>query len=227
MNRNVLLISAIAAGIAAPALAQTAAPQPAAPAAAPQQVKPEAVPAKIALIAFEQVVLATNEGQQAVATVQKKYEPTKAKIEAAGGEVDSLKKQLQSGTSLSDEEKASRARTIDTKEKQLNRDAEDAQAAYNQDLQEAISKIAGKVSQVAQQYVSKNGYTLLIDIGSQQSNVMWATPNTDISQAVVDAYNTQSGVAAPPPSAPSATKPATPRPSTTPTTPRPSTTPKK
>ena len=64
MNRNVLLISAIAAGIAAPALAQTAAPQPAAPAAAPQQVKPEAVPAKIALIAFEQVVLATNEGMK-------------------------------------------------------------------------------------------------------------------------------------------------------------------
>ena len=88
MNRNVLLISAIAAGIAAPALAQTAAPQPAAPAAAPQQVKPEAVPAKIALIAFEQVVLATNEGQQAVATVQKKYEPTKAKIEAAGGSLE-------------------------------------------------------------------------------------------------------------------------------------------
>lgn len=223
MNRNVLLLSAIAAGLAVPAMAQTAAPQPAAPA---QQVKPEAVDAKIALIAFEQVVLATNEGQQAVATVQKKYEPTKAKIEAASKEIDSLKQQLQAGTSLSDEEKATRARTIDTKEKALNRDAEDATAAYNQDLQDAIGKIAGKVSQVAQQYVAKNGYTLLLDIGSQSSNVMWATPNTDVSQAVVDAYNAASGVAAPPPSAPSAARPSAPRPAAPKTT-APATAPKK
>jgi hypothetical protein len=32
-------------------------------------------------------------------------------------------------------------------------------------------------------------------------------PNTDITQAVVDAYNTSSGVAAPPPAAPSASRP--------------------
>jgi hypothetical protein len=101
----------------------------------------------------------------------------------------------------------------------LNRDAEDAQTAYNADLQEAYGKIAAKVSVTLKNYVSQNGYTLLLDVSGQQSNVMWATPNTDVTQAVVTAYNTASGVAAPAPSAPSSAAPARPHA----TTPRPAT----
>ncbi len=42
--------------------------------------------------------------------------------------------------------RATRLKAIDTKEKQLNRDAEDAQTAYNADLQEQYGKLAAKVS---------------------------------------------------------------------------------
>ncbi|QNI37424.1 OmpH family outer membrane protein [Edaphobacter albus] len=220
MNRNLVLVSALTAGLStAAAMAQTAAtpaPATAAPAAAATNTPPpppQAVPAKIALIAFEQAVFATNEGQQAVQTVQKKYEPKRQQIESLGQEVDSLKKQLQSApASLSDEERATRLRNIDAKEKQLNRDAEDANNAYQADLQEAYAKVARKVSAAVQSYVAQNGYTLLLDVSNQQnSNVMWASqnPNIDITQAVVTAYNASSGVSAPPPAAPSAARPHT------------------
>jgi len=169
---------------------------------------PQAIPAKIALIAFEQSVFATNEGQKAVADVQKKYEPKKAQIDALAQEVDSLKKQMQaSASTLSDEEKASRLKNIDLKEKQLNRDAEDATAAYNADLQEAYGKLAQKVNLTMRKYVQDNGYTLLLDVSGQQSPVLWAVPQTDVTEAVINAYNVASGVAAPPPSAPSASRP--------------------
>src|ERR1700754_887145 len=224
MNRTLVLISALgaglttAAGVAQAPAASATAPAPAAPAAAP--VAPQAIPAKIALIAFEQAVFATNEGQRAVQDVQKKYEPKKSQIDGLAQEVDSLKKQLQSApATLSDEERANRLKNIDTKEKQLNRDAEDANNAYQADLQEAYAKVARKVSTTVQKYVADNGYTLLLDVSNQQnSNVMWASqnPNIDITLAVVNAYNASSGVTAPPPSAPSAGAPA-PRPrSTTP-----------
>ena len=72
-----------------------------------------------------------------------KYKPKKDQIDALSNEVDSLKKQLQSApATLTDEERAARLKNIDTKEKQLNRDAEDAQTAYNADLQEAYGKVA-------------------------------------------------------------------------------------
>jgi Skp family chaperone for outer membrane proteins len=227
MNRNLVLVSALGAGLStAAALAQTAAtPAPAtstpAPAAAANTPPPppQAVPAKIALIAFEQAVFATNEGQAAVQAVQKKYEPKRAQIESLGQEVDSLKKQIQSApATMSDDEKATRLKNIDTKEKQLNRDAEDANNAYQADIQEAYGKVARKVSATVQKYVADNGYTLLLDVSNQQnSNVMWASqnPNFDVTLAVVNAYNATSGVAAPPPSGPSSAAPAAaPRPRT-------------
>jgi len=210
MKRTFVFVSALAAGLTTVAgIAQTPAPAATTPQPATEAaVAPQAVPAKIALVAFEQAVFATNEGQRAVQDVQKKYEPKKAQIDTLAQEVDSLKKQLQSApATLSDDERATRLKNIDTKEKQLNRDAEDAQTAYNADLQEAYGKVAAKVSVTLKKYVSDNGYTLLLDVSNQQSNVMWALPNTDVTQAVVTAYNTSSGVAAPVPSAPSAARP--------------------
>jgi Skp family chaperone for outer membrane proteins len=228
MNRNLILVSALGAGLmtAAGTAQAPADPAPAAAAnqpAAPAPVTPQAIPAKIALVAFEQAVFATNEGQKAVQDIQAKYKPKKDQIDSLSHEVDTLKKQLQSApATLSDADRAAKMKEIDSKEKRLNHDAEDAQTAYNTDLQEVYGKIAGKVSVALKKYVSDNGYTLLLDVSSQQSNVMWANQSTDVTQAVVTAYNTSSGVAAPAPTAP-APAAAHPHPAATAPAPKPTT----
>jgi Skp family chaperone for outer membrane proteins len=226
MNRNLLVVTTLgvgmmsAAGMAqAPAAPRPAAPATAAPAAATPPaapVVPEAIPAKIALVAFEQAVFSTNEGQKAVLEVQKKYEPQKTKIDTLSNEIDGLKKQLASlPATATAEDRASKQRVIDTKDKELQREAEDAQQSYNAELQDAYGKVASKVSVTLKNYVSQNGFTLLLDVSNQSSAVMWALPSTDVTDAVIQAYNTASGVAAPPPAAPSASRPSgstTPRP---------------
>jgi len=223
MNRNLLVVTTLGVGmLSAAGMAQApAAPTPAAPAApAPAApIVPEAIPAKIALVAFEQAVFATNEGQKAVQDVQKKYEPQKAKIDALSNEIDGLKKQLASlPATATAEDRASKQRVIDTKDKELQRQAEDAQQSYNAELQDAYGKVAQKVSITLKNYVSQNGFTLLLDVSNQSSAVMWALPSTDVTDAVIQAYNTASGVAAPPPAAPSASRPSggsmTPKPAT-------------
>jgi outer membrane protein len=216
MISKFVFVSALAAAMTTAGMAQAASPQaPAAPAAAapaPAAMPvPQAVPAKIALIELEEVAAATNEGQKAVADIQKKYEPQRVALETLRKDIDSLTKQLQSApATMSDEEKATRARNIDTKQKQLQRDADDAQTAYSTDVQDAIGKILQKLGPVVVQYVQQNGFTMLLDNTGQPQqgglNVLWA-PGTDISQAVVNAYNASSGVAAPTPSAPSASRP--------------------
>ncbi len=230
MNRNLVLVSALGAGLmTAAGMAQApAAPAPTTPApeaqpAATAPAPPQAIPAKIALVAFDQAVLATNEGQRLIQDIQAKYKPKKDQIDTLSQEVDSLKKQLQSApATLTDAERAAKLKEIDTKEKRLNHDAEGAQTAYNADLQEAYGKLAPKVSAALKKYVSDNGYTLLLDVSSQQSNVMWIGPNIDVTQAVVAAYNASSGVAPPAPSAPAAARP---RPATSvPSAPKPATT---
>lgn len=206
MNRTFTLMTALGASLTLAPLAIAQAPAATAPAA---PVAPRAIDAKIALINFEQVVLASNEGQTVAAATQKKYEPKKTQIEAQAAEVDSMKKELAAlPAGTSDDVRASKLRAADTKEKQLNRDAEDASTAYNADLQEALSKVAQKVAGTMKTYSQQNGFTLLLDVSSQQSNVLWADSSTDVSQAIVDAYNKSSGVAAPPPSAPRQPRPA-------------------
>jgi outer membrane protein len=204
-------------------VAQTAGPQAAAPAASPSApaaaVVPQAVPAKIALIEFEQAAAATNEGQRSLQELQKKYEPKKAELQALGEEIQNLTKQLQAApATMPDSERASRQRTIESKQKKYQLDGEDASNAYSADLQAALGKVAQKMGPVVIQYVQKNGYTMLLDNTGQQGGVgvLWTQAGVDISQAVVDAYNASSGVAAPVPSAPSAAHPhaATPKPAT-------------
>jgi outer membrane protein len=231
MNRTVALVTALAAAMTSAAgVAQTAgspapaaAPSTAAPATAPATAAAVAhpavqvVPAKIAVIEYEQATAATNEGQRALQALQKKYEPQKNQLQALQTEIESLTKQLQNApATMTDEEKASRARTIDTKQKQLQRDGDDATAAFNAELQETLGAVAKKLGPIVIKYVQDNGYTMLLDNTGQQGglSVLWTQPGTtDISQAVVDAYNASSGVGAPAvPSVPSATRP---RPSTT------------
>jgi outer membrane protein len=225
MNRNVAFASALAAVLTtAVSLAQTSAVPASAPAtagsAAAAPVAPQATPAKIAIIEYEQVAAATNEGQRLLQELQTKYAPQKNKLDALAAEIDSLQKQLQAApATMTDEDRASRARVIDTKQKQYQRDGEDATNAYNTDVQDAIGKVAQKLGPVVMKYVQQNGFTMLLDNNAQQQGgltLMWAAGGMDISQAIVDAYNASSGVAAPPPSAPSATRPRPTAPATKP-----------
>jgi outer membrane protein len=251
MKPKFALLTALVAGllpVAAFAQALPAAPQQAAPAAsaapaapaaapgaqAPVTIPPSAFPARVALIMFNDAVADTNEGQQAIAELQKKYQPKKDALDAQAAEVDSLKRALQAApATLSEADKAAREKVIDTKNTAYQHQAEDASNAYNADIQEALGKVAEKFAAVMHKYVSDNGYTLLINVGDQQSPVIWASaePNADITLAVIDAYNKSSGIAPPAPSAPAASraKPAgttTPR-TNAPTKPATSTTPAK
>jgi outer membrane protein len=80
--------------------------------------------------------------------------------------------------------------------------------------------VAQKVFEVVDTYAKDQGYTLVLDVSQQQSPVLWAADSTNITKAIVDAYNVKSGVPAPPaqadlPAAPkapaTAPKPAAPK----------------
>lgn len=219
MKHSVALVLTLASGLALNAAAQTSAvpDAPGVPGAAPVAAVPSG-PSKIAVIAFQVAVAQTNEGQRAFADLQKKYQPKQTQLKALSDQVDSLTKQLQAqADKLSDEERAARAKTIDDKKKQLQRDAEDAQNDFQGEMQELYNSLAQKVFDVLNDYAKQHAYTLVLDFSQQQSPVLYATDSTNITKAIIDAYNVKSGVPAPPPGtqpAPGtqATPPAAPKP---------------
>jgi outer membrane protein len=157
-------------------------------------------PTKIAVIAFQMAVAQTNEGQKNFADLQKKFDPKRQQLKTLSDEIDGLTKDLQAkGATLSDSERAAKATAIDTKKKQLDRDAEDAQSDFQQQMQDVYNSLASKVYDVMQSYAEQQGYTLVLDFSEQQSPVLYASTTTNITKQVIDAYNVKSGVPAPPP----------------------------
>ena len=218
MNRTLAIATVLASGLATMTLVAQTAPAAAAPApatAAPAaSAPPQAIPAKVAIIAFEQVAGGTNEGQKLVADLRKKYEPKNTELQSRATELESLKKQLQAlPPATPDEERAKRMKDIDIKDKRLQQEEQS-------DFQDGFGKLMQKVGPVAVKYASDNGFTLLLNTGSGQEQalptVLWWNQSTDVSQAVVNAYNVSSGVAAQPPSAPAPTRRTTPPASTAP-----------
>jgi len=194
----------MASGLALNASAQ-------APAAAPA-----AGPSKIAVIAFQAAVAQTNEGQRTLGDLQRKFEPKQTQLKNLNDEIEGLKKQLQAqGDKLSAAESAARAKVIDDKTKQLQRQAEDARNDYQSEMGEVFNTLASKVYEVVESYAKDQGYTMVIDVSQQQTPVLWAADSTNIGAAIVAAYNTKSGVPAPPAApagTPAAPKPAAPKP---------------
>lgn len=178
-----------------------AAGQTSAPAAQKPSPAVSTAPAKVAVIAFQAAVGQTNEFQRDLADLKKKYDPRSQQLKALSDQIDASTKQLQDqGPQLSEEERISRARTIDEKKKQLDRDTQDAQSDSQGDMQQLFNTVAAKVGALMTDYAQKQGYTLVLDAGDQQNaTVLYAVPQTDITKAIIDAYNLKSGIPAPPP----------------------------
>jgi len=218
----VLSSAAVAQTASAPTTASAAAP---ASAATPASGNPAATPTKIGVVNIQDAILATEEGKKDFDALQQRFGPKQAELKTLNDDIENLKKQYQAqADKLSDEEKNTRAKTIDSKQKSLQRTYEDAQAEFQQAEQEVINRIGGKMLNTLQKYAQSNGYSIVLDVSNPQTSpVLWATQGNVITKELVDAYNADNPTAGAKPagSAP-ATRPAAPaaRPATPAPTPK-------
>lgn len=160
-----------------------------------------AAPTKIGLVNILEAIAATNEGQKEIDDLNKRFAPKQAELRGLRDEIERLKKELDAqSTKLSDDERNSKVRTIETKQKSLERNYEDAQAEYQQAQQDISGRIYQKLATVLEKYATSNGFAVVLDVSGQQNTVLWGNTGTLITKPLVDAYNAQSPV--PPPAAP-------------------------
>ncbi len=200
------------------ALAQTgSAATPLSPAvkpASPNSPAPVAMTGtKVGAINIEGAIFGSNEGQKEVQTLQKKFEPKQSELKQQNDELEALKKQLSTqGDKLNEEAAANLKKQIESKQKSFDRSVQDAQEEFGSQQQDIAGKILQKMAPMIVKYAQENGFGMIIDTSKPwpQSPVLVAGEGVDITKAVVDLYNTQSGVAAP--AAPTGAKPAAPKP---------------
>ena len=194
--------------------------------------------AKIGAINVEQAIFASNEGQRDFEALSKKLQPKQDELKKQNDDIEALKKQL-TATGTTDEAKGNLNRQIETKQKSLERQVQDAQEDARNQENEIAQRILQKMAPLIVKYATDNGFGMIIDTSTNNQwpsgPVLWHGTSLDITKPVVDAYNTQSGVPAPqrPAGSPSGSlgsKPAGTKPATTtkpPATTAPGTTPAK
>ncbi len=163
---------------------------------------------KIVTLSFNAAVLQTAEAQKEMGALKAKFAPRQAQLQTLNDEVEALRKQLSDpANKLSDTEMATRQRSLESKEKQLQRQAEDFKNDSDSESQQAFQRVAQKVYAFLQAYAQRLGYSAVIERGSDAAPVVWfAAADMDITDQLVKAYNAQSpGV-----SSGSAAKPALP-----------------
>jgi len=207
----VLSSAAMAQTASAPTTASAAAPASAT--GTPASGNPAATPTKIAVVNIQDAILATEEGKKDFDALQQRFSPKQAELKNLNDDIENLKKQYQAqADKLSDEEKNTRAKAIDGKQKTLQRTYEDAQAEFQQAEQEVINRIGGKMLNTLQKYAQTNGYSIVLDVSNPQTSpVLWATQSNVITKELVEAYNADNPVAGAKPAGPApATRPAAP-----------------
>jgi outer membrane protein len=162
---------------------------------------------KIAVINVRQAIVTTAEGKQASAELQSQFAARQNDLESMNKQISDLRNRLSAGTNtLSDDEKARLTQQgqrltqqLDRKNNELNEDVQAAQA-------DVVDRIGRKMMDVLDRYSRENGFVAVFDSSAQNSPILFASTNIDITQEIIklydQAYPIKSGAATP------ATKPA-------------------
>jgi outer membrane protein len=175
---------------------------------------------KIGVLNVRQAIVTTAEGKQASAELQSQFAPRQNEMEALNKQINDIRQQLAANqTTWSDEQKAKAqtqgqrlAAQLDRKNTELQTDVNDAQG-------EVVDRIGRKMMEVLDRYSRENGFVAVFDSSAQNSPIIYASNNVDITQDIIRLYDQQYPLKG----GASATKPAaTPKPATAPaTTPKP------
>jgi outer membrane protein len=174
---------------------------------------------KFAIINIQGAIISTKDGQKAAAELNAKTQPKKKELEQKQNDINALQDQLNKGqNTLSDSAKNDLYKNIESKKKSLQREMEDAQADLEADQQKLLSQLGQKILAVIERYAKDNGYTMVVDVGSQNTPVIYASPSIDITKEVIELYDKSTAstsasaptptTSAPKPAAPAAPKPA-------------------
>jgi len=168
----------------------------------------QGAPAKIGIINMRGAISTTKDGQKAAAELNTKFAPTRSRLEKKQAEIEADRARLNQGSNaMSADQKEKLMRDIDAKTKALNRDAEDAQAEVDQETGKIMQELGGRMYAVLQKYGKEKGYSLILDVSSEQTPVLYAPD--DLTEEIVKLYdqNAPAPAAAPTSAAPPAAAP--------------------
>jgi outer membrane protein len=164
-------------------------------------------PNKVGVIHFEGAISTTQQGDKALKDLATRYDPKRKELEKRQTDLTGKREQLNKGAAtMSDDAKAKLQTEIDQLTRALSRDLDDASNDYQQDVNRLLQEYYPRIKTVLDKYAKDNGYSMILDIGSEQTPVVYFSDAVDVTTDIIALYDKANPV----PGAAAATPPAKP-----------------
>ncbi len=146
-------------------------------------------PSKVGIINLQQAIVSTQEGQAALARLQREFvEPKTKELEAMQSDIRDLQDKLQrGGNTMSQTAKDDMQKQIDQKTKLFNRAVDDYEFESQEEQRKTLDDLTTKMRGVIQTYVAANGFAVVFDTAN--SGLLWRADSLDVTTAIIDAYD--------------------------------------
>jgi len=214
-SRNTLILSA--------ALAASCVLSTATWAQAPSVAASTTAAGKVGVINIRQAIVSTAEGKVASAELQSQFASRQTELEAMNKQINDLRQRLATCEGKCSQEEIAR---LTTQGQRMAQQLERKQTEYQDDVNAAqgdvVDRIGRKMVDVLDRYARENGYAVVLDSSSQNTPILYASNQIDVTQDIIRLYDqnypVKAGAATP--SRPAAQKPpATNPPASTPAKP--------
>jgi outer membrane protein len=166
---------------------------------------------KVGVIGIRQAIVATAEGKQAQAELQSQFAPRQAELENLTKQISDIQQRLQAGQGkISQEEEARLTAQGQKLTQQLDRKRTEFQEDLNSAQGDVFDRIGRKMVDVLDRYSRENGYSVVLDTSAQNTPVLYASNQVDLTQDIIRLYDQAypvKGAATATPPKPAAQKP--------------------
>ena len=161
---------------------------------------------KIALIDMNTAITQTQEGQQEAKELEVKFAPTSTRINEKQQKITDLRNQLSRGSNtMSDDARRKLLRDIQSTERDLKREREDARAEFTQEQGKLANEIGSKLLATIQKYSIDKGLSLVLNVSALPNlSVVFALNELNITEDIVKLYDQEHPVPGSSSSAPAA-----------------------
>ena len=167
---------------------------------APAQTVP--VPTKVGIMHIQNAIISTKDGQKAATELQAKVGLKRTELEKRQNALAQLQDQLRKGSgTMSDEARQKLMREIDQTNTAIKRQTEDVQAEVDRDQNKIMQQVGQRMMALIDKYAKDNGYSLILDVSSAQTPVLYAANSIDITQDIIGLYDKNAAPAGAPPPA--------------------------
>lgn len=143
---------------------------------------------KLGYVDLELALEQTEAGQRAQEQYREEVESAKKEIDAKRSELESLQEEFnKQKESLKREIRVSKEEKLIAMEKDLKRSLQDVQDSLRRSNARLVGELLAKMRNIVSQYGEENGFTLIVEKGSQ--SVLYADKTIDVTDSVVALFD--------------------------------------